>query len=397
MRITQILNKTHNTDNSTIGHANLLEKYGLPLTPTIDFSSAHSFYSNKELIEYHNNKYNSLRYNRDSKEIIYQSEKYFENIMDSNYAILVDSGMRAVTIAINSMLKAIDTIYLPHEVYRKTRNYCSYLKDIGAIKSLIIYDNLEMNLNNLNDKSLLILESFSNPHLIISDFDLVKNLREKVDFKIILDSTFAGLCNHKKKFDFIDIEVQSLTKYIGGYNDLVGGVIVTDNENLFKSCWDIRSYEGGILDAMSGYLLIRSLRDYDLRWEKQNKNVQDIYSYLNNHSLVDKVYFPGKQEQFSQNELFEKFYYSTGSVLSFISKIDVDKLSNRLGGFKSIKIAPSFGSIDTLMEIPSIMSHFGKDNKYFEDIKLERNLIRMSIGCEPFELIINDLENLLDI
>jgi len=397
MNITQVLNEAHNRDDSTIGAANLLNKFGSPLTPTIDFSSAHSFYSNAELIEYHNDKYNSLRYNRDSKEIIYQAEVYFRHIFKKEYSLIVDSGMRAVTIAINSMLKEIDKIYLPHEVYRKTRDYCTYLKSISAISELIIYDNLDLSLEDVTDKSLIIMESFSNPHLIISDFEYIKNLKEQVNCKVILDSTFSGLFNHKDTLNFVDLEVQSLTKYIGGYNDIVGGVIVTNSHQFYKDCWDIRSREGGVLDAMSGYLLIRSLRDFDLRWGKQNTNVQEIFHFLKESEQVGTIFFPGKQNNEKQNELFSKYYTFSGSVLSFVSKVDVSELSDKLKGFKSIKIAPSFGSIDTLIEIPSIMSHYGKNDQYFQDIKLERNLIRLSIGCEPIEMIINDLKMLLGI
>lgn len=372
-----------------------MKKYGSPLSPTIDFSSAHSFYSNEELIAYHKNKYHSLRYNRDSKENIFQAEIYFKSIFNKSHTLLLDSGMRAVTVAINSLLKHINKIYIPYEVYRKTRDYCNYLKDIGAIDKLEIYNNSNLDFTDLDENSLIILESFSNPHLVISDFEYIKQLKIESNFKIILDSTFAGLCNHKFNLDFIDIEVQSLTKYIGGYNDLIGGVLATNNKDIFKECWDIRSREGGVLDSMSGYLLIRSLRDYDLRWEKQNTSVQSIYNFLEAHNMVETVFFPGKQNNTLQNKMFEKYYYNTGSVLSFVTKEDIDEISNKLVGFKSIKIAPSFGSIDTLIEIPSIMSHFGKNDQYFKAIKLERNLIRMSVGCEPVELIKKDLENLL--
>ncbi len=304
--------------------------------------------------------------------------------------------MRAVTVAINSLLNEVNKIYIPHEIYRKTRDYCNYLISIGAIKELITYDNSNIQLNDLNSSSLIILESFSNPHLFISDFEVIESHKTKSNCKVILDSTFSGLFNHKKSFDFIDIEVQSLTKYVGGYNDLFGGVIVTNNSKIFKNCWDVRSREGGILDAMSGYLLIRSLRDYDLRWTKQNENVKEIYSFLKSHESIENIFFPGQQTNNKQNKLFRTYYRHTGSVLSFISKIDVQILSKNLHAFKSIKIAPSFGSIDTLIEIPSIMSHFGKDDDYFKNIKLEKNLVRMSIGCEPTEMIIKDLQNLLN-
>ncbi len=396
MSITKILNKVHDREHSTIGKPDFLKKYGEQLVPSIDFSSANSFFSNKELIDYHNNKYNSLRYNRDSRETVFQAEHYFSHIFNKSHCLILDSGMRAITIAINSFLDNVDKIFLSREIYRKTRDYCNYLKEIGAIDEIVVYANDDININSLNDKSLLIVENFSNPHLTITNFDVIESYKRKYDCKIILDSTFSGLLNYKYNFDFIDIELQSLTKYVGGYNDIIAGVIVTNSKHIFTKCWDIRSREGGILDSMTTYLLIRSLRDYDLRTEKQKYNTNKIYNFLQSNKNVDKIFLPGKQNNERQNSLFLKYYFHPGSVISFVSSFDVKFLVARMKGLKAIKIAPSFGSIDSLIEVPSIMSHFGKDDNYFKSINLERNLVRLSIGCEPHDMIINDLEYILD-
>jgi len=395
MNVTEILNEENKTHSSTIGKLNGLIDLGENLVPSINFSSAKSFFSNDEIIEYHKNKYNSLRYSRDGREIVFQLEVYFSRIFNDEYCLILDSGMRAITVAINSYLGHIDKIYLPNEIYRKTRDYCVYLMEIGAIEELVMYENEAIDLKGVSKESLVFLESFSNPHLSVADFGVIEKYKKEVNCKVILDSTFSGLLNHKIKMDFIDIEVQSLTKYVSGYNDVLAGCIVTDNKEDFNKCWDIRSREGGVLDSMSGYLLVRSLRDYDLRIEKQEYNVRKIYEFIKKNKNISKVYFPGKQMNESQNITFSKYYYRHGSVISFVSRLDVNLLSDKLRSFKVIKIAPSFGSIDTLIELPSIMSHFGKNDEYFKEIKLERNLIRLSVGCEPCELIIKDLIKLL--
>jgi cystathionine gamma-synthase len=395
MSITRALNELHNNENSTIGDSKFLSKVGSHLVPSINFSSANSFQSIDKLENYFSDKYNSLRYNRDSKEIIHQIENYFKFFFKKQYCLVVDSGMRAISIAINSLLETTNKIFIPKESYRKTREYCEYLVKIGAITKLVVYDNSSLYLQSVDEKSLVIVESFSNPHLIVVDFEKIKRYKSGSGCKILLDSTFSGLINHKVDLGFVDIEVQSLTKYVSGYNDIVAGVINTNEKRIFENCWDIRSREGGILDSMSGYLLIRSLRSYDLRLEKQRKNTLHVYKYLINNPQVIEVFFPGKQVNENQNQLFNKYYLNGGSVISFVSKMEVKGLSGRMKQFKSIKIAPSFGSVDSLIEIPSIMSHFEKNDDEIESIGLERNLVRLSVGCEPFKMIVKDLNKLL--
>lgn len=112
-------------------------------------------------------------------------------------------------------------------------------------------------------------------------------------------------------------------------------------------------------------------------------------------TIGEAVFLPGKQVDKNQSELFNQFYKKYGNVVIFVSKTNVDFLIDKLKGLNLLKIAPSFGSIDHLVEIPSIMSHFGNDDKYFESIRLERNLIRLSVGCESSDMIIDDLNKVL--
>jgi len=109
------------------------------------------------------------------------------------------------------------------------------------------------------------------------------------------------------------------------------------------------------------------------------------------------LFYPGEFENSDQKKLFSQQFFHGGSVLSFICDFKVKQVKNNFSKLKSIKMAPSFGSVDSLIEIPSLMSHYDKTKKQLDEIGLENNLIRFSTGCEPIEYLLEDLSVLLNV
>lgn len=212
--------------------------------------------------------------------------------------------------------------------------------------------------------------------------------------KIILDITFQGLLNMNTNFENVDIVVSSCTKYIGGHNDVFGGFLATKYPKIFQIAWEERSMRGGIIDNHCAYLLFRSLRTYDIRMQRTLENTQIILETLDQNSDVVKIYYPGIYANADQKELFLRNHQHGGGVVTFEVRSDIDCEFN-IGMLNSSKMAPSFGSVDTLIELPASMSHYGKTEKELSKLGLTKNVVRLSVGHEPVHFIQNDLKTLM--
>lgn len=394
--IIEAMSIAHSKDLSLFGDADTSENSGYPLTPGIQLSSAYHFQSIQSLMGYHENKYAGQRYCRDSNDNSLRIEKYFEVVYPTKKSLLFSSGMSAVSAVLDLLTDNDVTLFYPIESYRKTRNYVHYLQKKMMFR-LKFYEESEEISNQFleNEKTIIFIESPSNPHLRVVDYQKIITLKKaSPNIKIIIDMTFAGLFNFNIDNEMIDVIIHSCTKYINGHNDVIAGIAIV-REELFAPLWDHRSMGGGLLDAMSGFLLLRSLRTYDMRIEHQLKNTGEILRFLEGHPSVEQIYYPGQYSNSHQSEIFYKYHSHGGAVISFITKMPVNKLIEQFSNFKCIKNAPSFGSIDTLIEIPSVMSHYGKSDEFLQEIGLEKGLIRLSVGCEPLLIILNDLEHLL--
>ena len=158
--------------------------------------------------------------------------------------------------------------------------------------------------------------------------------------------------------------------------------------------WNVRSMMGGILDGHSAYSLLRSLRTYDIRMEKTLANTCIVLDFLNAHDCVTEIYYPGLYANSSQNSLFQNEHYHGGGLLSFRVKDSIDLVKN-IETLCSIKMAPSFGSVDTLIELPFFMSHWGKPRPQVVSLGIDEYLVRLSIGNEPIHFILDDIKLLL--
>ena len=389
--VTEVINKAHLTTNSTLGKCSEIEIYGEPLNPSINYSSAYAFKSLEELGAYHENKFDSFRYTRDSSLLVRQLEHYFELMHNNSPALMFNSGMSAIAACFSSIVNSNTKIITFGAFYRKSLAiFQGYQSKFG-----INYRNVSSceEVNDLDSENMVVLiESPSNPFLELVDIKLVR--KKLPNACIILDTTFQGLLNSKSNHEAVDIIVTSCTKYIGGHNDLLAGFVVCKDRSTYSKIWDERSMRGGIIDNQSAYFLLRSLRTYDLRMSKTLDNVQDILSFLSKSKSISRIYYPGDFANKRQQELYEREHYHGGGVITF----RVDKripLEENLKALCSTKMAPSFGSVDSLVEIPMYMSHWGKPLREVRKLGLDERTVRFSVGNEPIQFILDDLGRLL--
>ena len=389
--MTRILNELHLSNNSTLGNDTTITIHGQPLNPSINFSSAYAFPTIEDLGSYHEDKFNSIRYTRDSSLIVRQLERYFTALHNNYPALLFNSGMGSISACLHANVTLETEIVTIGSFYRKSLSIIERLVKNFSV-NYVNYDNVNDIQFNSASNIVVLLESPSNPFLrLVSP----RNIREKLpNAKIVLDITFQGLLNTRDDYHAVDYIVGSCTKYIGGHNDIVAGYLCICGNNSFEDVWNERSMCGGIVDNISAYLLFRSLRTYDLRISKTLENIEMALSFLDDHKLTKALYYPGRYSNDDQREVAQETIKHGGGVLTFEVDSSID-LKTNLSKLRSTKMAPSFGSVDSLIEIPAYMSHWGKTKDQLRELGLNEHIVRMSIGNEPWEFIENDLKILM--
>jgi len=389
--VTEQINKAYDVANHTTGRDSRFDMQYTPLVPSINLSSAHAYADEDSLAKYHENKMEHHRYSRDSNPTVSQLEYLFSEVLESN-AILFSSGMAAIWSILWSVIEEVDSLATIGSFYRKTQTSLDELSAV-ARKPYDSYPDVDSFLRTASDRKVLVhVESPSNPFLRIVD---IREIRKRFPNAIIVyDNTLAGLLNDKTSDADADFVVSSCTKYVGGHNDVIGGVVLTPHVSRMKRLWEIRSSQGGILDSLSGYLMLRSLKTYDARMSTIVSSTAKAIDYLASHRRIVEYYYPGSGRNADQAELFSELYHNGAGVITFLVAEGVD-LKGGLAKLHSTKMAPSFGSTDSLIERPATMSHAGKSSEELAHLGLSMNHVRLSVGMEPVEYILRDLDRLL--
>jgi cystathionine beta-lyase/cystathionine gamma-synthase len=393
--VTSIINEAHLDTSATLGSNDIGQSLSKPLTPDINFSSAYAFDTIENLGAYHASKIENLRYTRDGSSLSRQVEFYFEKMYNVNAALLFNTGMAAVASAIEILLTETHTVVSFGVNYRKTKeiiDQCACRKGI-TIRNYETFKNLEESDSGDGEGLLIFCENFSNPYLNFTEIQKIRLSYPKS--KIIVDFTMQGLMNYKEDLRHCDIAVTSCTKYVGGHNDFLAGCALFFNPKYVENAWSYRSSRGNILSPFSSFLLLRSLRTYDLRIKQILGNTSKVLGFLDEHYQVKRLFYPGRYHNLRETDALKCTH--GGGVVSFRVKDHVPVEQN-LAELRSMKMAPSFGSVDTLIEVPLYMSQGARNgyrSKFDRENLLSDRFIRLSVGCEPIEYIINDLKILL--
>lgn len=372
-----------------------LGSMGTAMVPPLYPGAAFRFDSEK-LQAHHSNPTSSHRYLRDSSPNTRLLEEVFQELHPGFGCLSFSSGMSAISALLLGPYKS-ELMIFQDETYRKTKNIAQRLMHEGIqVKGLGEY--LENEAGSKKDLPVtLFLESPSNPHFRMVD---IKSLSRSMPTgsKIVLDATFSGLGNlTPEALNAVDSIVYSLTKYVGGHNDLLGGVALVSSEDRQK-VYDARSDFGSILDPYSATLVVRSLETFDLRFERYCETAQEIVEELKphwEHGDIPALYFPGDASNGSEQQFFEETMLAKGGVFSFVSPLELNELRTRIDKLEFFWQAPSFGSNKPLIEIPSQMSYASLSDEELIEIGVEKNLVRVSAGIERVENLARDIMNLV--
>ena len=256
------------------------------------------------------------------------------------------------------------------------------------------FENVE---NALTDKTKMIfVETPTNPLLKIADLEQIANFAKANNILSVCDNTFASSYIQKPLNFGIDIVLHSATKFLGGHSDLIAGVLVIgkDDQELIDKMSNIHNSLGPITSTFDSYLILRSLKTLGLRMERHSENALILAKELTNNKKIIKVIYPGL-ESHPQHELAKKQMNGFGGIISLEIKGGLEASKKFLEKTKIFSLAESLGGVESLIEHPALMTHASVPKAVRDEIGISDGLIRLSVGIESIEDLIDDINQAL--
>ena len=308
------------------------------------------------------------------------------------------SGM-AATSTILELLDSGDHVIASDDLYGGTYRL---MEDVRKRTSSLDFSFVDFSkTSNILDAirpntKMLWLETPSNPLLKITDLDAVSSIVDNRDIIKVCDNTFSSP-RIQQPLDFgFDIVMHSATKYIGGHSDVVAGLAVTSKErsDLSDRLAYLINASGGMTGPFDSFMLLRSLKTLSIRMEKHSENAQLVAEFLENHPLVSKIIYPGL-ESHPEHNIAKKQMRLYGGMVTFVVSGGLSQAKKVLENLEVFTLAESLGGAESLAEHPAIMTHASIPKESREALGIDDGLIRLSVGIETAEDLINDLKNAL--
>ncbi len=314
---------------------------------------------------------------------------------DGQFALAFASGMAAET-AILSLLSAGDHIVSCDDLYGGTyRMYERIMRRYNVETSYVAAANIAGYEAAIRPNTkLLWLETPTNPLLRLIDIAAVAKIAHQHNLLVVVDNTFASPYFQQPLNLGADIVVHSTTKYINGHSDVIGGVIVTNNDDVYQSIKFYENAAGGVPAPFDSWLTLRGIKTLAVRMRQHEENARAIADFLSEHPRVEKVYYPGLVTH-PDHELAKRQMRGFGGMVSFQFKgtyADVDKVVRR---FKVFALAESLGGVESLVCHPASMTHGSIPKDIREARGLTDTLLRLSVGIEDIDDLLADLEQAL--
>jgi cystathionine gamma-lyase / homocysteine desulfhydrase len=304
------------------------------------------------------------------------------------------SGMAAIT-SVFQLFSSGDHIIATDDVYGgtfrlATKVLSKFNIDVSFVDSSDL-KNVEKAIKP-NTKAIYV-ETPTNPLLKITDLKGVSKIAKANDLLLIVDNTFATPYWQNPIHLGADIVVHSATKYLGGHSDVVAGVVVVNSDQLAKDLHFIQNSVGAVLGPDDSWLLIRGIKTLALRMEEIEQNTNRVAQFLVNHKEVHKVYYPGLDTH-PGHEIHKTQSRGFGGMISF-DVGSAEKADQLLRKIKLFTLAESLGAVESLISVPAKMTHASIPKERREELGITDGLIRISIGCEDIEDLLEDLEQAL--
>ena len=340
--------------------------------------------------------YNDLKYirlnNTPNHIALHQKLAALEN---AEAALVTASGMAAITTTLLTVLSSGDHLLAQECLYGGTHDFITRdFAELGILFDFIDGDDPGSWKRKLrpNTKAIFV-ETITNPLLQVADLTSVVEFAKEHGLVSIIDNTFASPINFRPSEWGFDLSLHSCSKYLNGHSDIVAGAVIGQTDLIEKITHKL-NHLGGSLDPHACFLLHRGIKTLAVRMKYQNESALKIAEFLESHQAIENVNYPGLKSHLRHQracELFDGF----GGMLSFESKGGIDAAERFMQNTTLPIIAPSLGGIESLITRPVTTSHSGLSPKDLQKLGISDSLVRVSVGIEATEDIIEDFEQAL--
>lgn len=323
-------------------------------------------------------------------------ENAFASIENGKYGLAFGSGVAAID-AILKLLKPGDEVISTSDLYGGTyRLFTKIYAAFGVKFHFIGMDNAENIESYINNNTKLIwVETPTNPILKIIDIKAVSKVTKRHNVLLAVDNTFATPYLQRPLDLGADIVMHSATKYLGGHSDVVMGALVVKDKGLADKLYFIQNASGAICGPQDSFLVLRGIKTLHVRMQRHCENGKAVAEYLDNHPKVENVYWPGFESHPNHN-IAKSQMDDYGGVLSFSTMgNDYNTAIKIVENLKLFTLAESLGGVESLSGHPASMSHASIPKEEREKIGIIDSLIRLSVGIEDIDDLINDLKQAL--
>jgi cystathionine gamma-synthase len=365
------------------------------LTTPIHQTATYWFRDSEELRAYQEGRKRRDEYGRYGNPTWRAAEHKLCALEGAEEAVLFASGMCAATTSFLALLPRDGHLIVTSDCYRRTRQFCEqYLTKLGVETTVIDPADPKKLADSIRDgTALFFTECPTNPYLRVIDLAEAVRVAHARGVPVLVDSTFATPVN-LRPLDFgADLVIHSATKYLGGHNDVLAGA-VAGPAKLVGRLRDAVGVLGGVLDPHAAYLLLRGMKTLALRMERHNANGLRIASMLEAHPRVRRVWYPGL-ESHPDHKAARRQMKGFGGVVSFEIDGDLEATIRFVDACRLPYLAPSLGGVESLIEMPVLMSYWDRTPEERRSYGITDSLVRLSCGVEDADDLQRDLEQAL--
>jgi len=323
-------------------------------------------------------------------------ENSLASIENGKYGLAFGSGLAAID-AVLKLLKPGDEVVSTNDLYGGSyRLFTSIFKDFGIKFNFIGMQNAADIEQHITENTKLIwVETPTNPMMNIIDIEAAAKIAKKHNVLLGVDNTFATPYLQQPLDLGADLVMHSATKYLGGHSDVVMGALVVKDKELADKLYFIQNASGAVAGPQDSFLVLRGIKTLHLRVQRHCENGKAVAEYLSNHPKVDKVYWPGL-ENHPNHDIAKKQMKDFGGMVSFTTKgNELEDAVSFVEKLKVFTLAESLGGVESLAGHPASMTHASIPKEEREKTGVVDSLIRLSVGIEDEEDLINDLKQAL--
>jgi len=387
----------HGSSTTAVHAGEARLKPGFSITDPIFASSTYTFPDTQSIIDFIEQKQPREEYGRYGNPGERVVEDKLAAIEGGEAAVLFSSGMAALVGLLMAHLNAGDEIVFFDQCYHRSREFCRrHLTRFGVgFREVKTCDYEAMEAAITPRTRFLVSESPTNPHLSVVDIARFADIGRRHGVLTLIDATLCTPYNLRPLEAGVDFVLHSATKYLGGHNDLLAGIVIGGADKM-DPVRNLRGIMGGVNSPHNAYLLERGLKTLALRMERHNANGLALARFLESHPRVERVLYPGL-ESHPYHDIASRTMRGFGGLVTFFVKgADWRETARVVDSVTIPRIGPSLGGVESLIEQPLVMSYWNYSPADRASFGISDNMIRLACGIEDSSDLIADLAAALD-